>query len=219
MLLRTLEPEVMESHEDALDYDAMDHKEVNRKFVADLLASNPNLDEVLDLGTGTAQIPIELCRHSEHARVLAIDLSAEMLKVARVNVEVASLRDRIMLDRIDAKVLPYADGRFTAVMSNSIVHHIPDPAPVLAEAVRVLRGGGRLFIRDLARPETDAMLETLVSQYAADANYHQRQLFSDSLHAALSLEEVRAIVSGLGFARETAELTSDRHWTWSANKP
>lgn len=219
MLPRTLEPEVMETLEDALDYDYMDHAEVNRKFVADLLATAANLDETLDLGTGTAQIPIELCRQSPQARVLAIDLSTEMLLVARANIEVASLRDRIMLDCVDAKGLPYADARFSAVISNSIVHHLPDPAPALAEAARVLRSGERLFIRDLARPDSEATVRKLVNLYAAGANDHQRKLFADSLHAALSLAEIQAIVTALGFATETVALTSDRHWTWSAIKP
>lgn len=219
MLSRTLEPEVMDTAEDALDYDRMDHREVNQRFVEDFLAAAPALDEVLDLGTGTAQIPIALCRGTGEGRVLAIDLSSEMLLVARTNIEVAGFRDRIMLQLVDAKGLPYANGRFSAVMSNSIVHHIPWPAPVLAEAVRVTRAGGRLFVRDLARPESEAELTRLVELYTVGANDHQRQLFADSLHAALTVDEVRAMIAPLGFGPETISMTSDRHWTWSALKP
>ena len=68
-----------------------------------------------------------------------------MLDVARCNIELALLTERIMLDRVDAKVLPYDDGRFPIVMSNSIVHHIPDPTDVFREAVRVTAAGGLLF--------------------------------------------------------------------------
>lgn len=218
MLSRQLEPEVMDTAEDALDYDRMDHREVNRRFVDDFLAAAPDLDEVLDLGTGTAQIPIALCRSTSEGRVLVIDLSAEMLLVAKTNVEVAGLRERIMLQLVDAKGLPYGDGRFSAVMSNSIVHHIPDPAPALAEAVRVTRSGGRLFVRDLARPEDEATLDSLVERYTVGSNDHQRQLFADSLHAALTVAEMQEIVAALGFAPETVSMTSDRHWTWSAVK-
>jgi hypothetical protein len=57
-----------------------------------------------------------------------------------------------------------------------------------------------------------------VGQYAADADAHQRQMFADSLHAALTLDEVRAAVQSLGFDPDTVQLTSDRHWTWSARK-
>ena len=44
-------------------------------------------------------------------------------------------------------------------------------------------------------------------------------MFDDSLRAALSLSEVRAMVSSLGFEAETVQATSDRHWTWIAIKP
>jgi ubiquinone/menaquinone biosynthesis C-methylase UbiE len=172
----------------------------------------------LDLGTGTAQIPIELCTVDREARVVAIDLADEMLVVARRNVARHGLGDRITLERVDAKGLPLADGQFAAVMSNSIVHHIPEPRAALAEAVRVLAPRGLIFIRDLARPRDDARVKELVATYAAGCNAHQRQLFDDSLRAALSVNEVRALVNDLGFDPATVEATSDRHWTWSAFK-
>ena len=53
-LKRVLEPEVMDSVEEARDYDQMDHAAVNDVFVTDLLASGEIAGEVLDLGTGTA---------------------------------------------------------------------------------------------------------------------------------------------------------------------
>jgi ubiquinone/menaquinone biosynthesis C-methylase UbiE len=218
MLSRVLEPEVMDSQEDAHDYDSMDHREVNRLFVSDLLAAGPIDGEILDVGTGTAQIPIELARQHEGARILAVDLAEHMLKLARRNVERAGLTERIALERVDAKQLPYADGRFAAVISNSIVHHIPSPRGVLAEAVRVVAPGGLVFVRDLLRPEDDAAVRRIVDTYAAECNQHQRQLFEDSLRAAIDLEEIRQLVASLGFAANTVQATSDRHWTWSAMK-
>src|SRR6476620_5625595 len=64
MLPRVLEPEVMDTPEEARDYDAMDHSAVNRVFVADFLAVWDGRGPVLDLGTGTALVPIEFCRQS-----------------------------------------------------------------------------------------------------------------------------------------------------------
>jgi ubiquinone/menaquinone biosynthesis C-methylase UbiE len=216
MLSRILEPELMDSLDEAFDYDTMDHSAVNRVFVDDLLAMCPTPGDVLDLGTGTALIPIELCRREETCRVMAADAAVSMLQLARNNVESAGLIGRVQVSQIDAKQLPHADAMFDTVMSNSIVHHIPEPLAVLREAVRVVRPGGLLFFRDLLRPSDKATLEHLVETYAAGANEHQRQMFTDSLHAALSLEEVRGLVGSLGFSRETVQPTSDRHWTWSA---
>lgn len=218
-LKRVLEPEVMDSYEEARDYNEMDHSEVNRRFVDDLLAAGAIEDEVLDLGTGTALIPLELCRRHEACRVMAVDLAVHMLDIARYNIEVAGLMQRIMLDRIDAKELPYADDRFPVVMSNSIIHHIPEPFVTLAESVRVTAPGGLLFFRDLMRPADDATVNHLVQTYAGNENDHSRQMFDDSLRAALDLDEIRALVQRLGFAPETVNATSDRHWTWSAHKP
>ena len=218
MLPRTLETEAMDTLAEAVDYDSMDHREVNRVFVADLLAAGPGEGWILDLGTGTAQIPVELCRQDPGAKVLAIDAAEHMLRLAQKNIERAGLADRIRVERADAKRLPYADGAFFTVASNSIVHHIPEPTEVLAEAWRVLAPGGLIFIRDLFRPDDEATVEHLVATYAAGASEHQKQMLADSFHAALTVEEIRQIVILLGVAPETVRATSDRHWTWAARK-
>ena len=224
MLSRVLEPEVMDTPDEASAYDRMDHAEVNRCFVIDLLsaaaASGVNLHaaELLDLGTGTALIPIELCRRATSVRVCAVDAAQSMLDLAAVRVRDAGLSDRIQLELVDAKRLPYRDGQFAAVISNSIIHHLPEPAIALAEAVRVTSADGLLYFRDLLRPVDQATLEQLVDTYAAGADHRQRGLFADSLHAALSLDEMRQLVAALGFDPQGVTQTSDRHWTWAAKK-
>jgi len=224
-LTRILEPEVMDSPDDAADYDSMDHREVNQRFVTDLLAALPlapspespaPFPDILDLGTGTAQIPIELCRQHADCRVMAADAAVSMLELARYNLEIENLTHRIELAQVDAKRLPFRDGMFDVVMSNSIVHHIPEPSHVLSEAIRVTNSGGLLFIRDLLRPESDEQLNQLVATYTAGANDHQQRMFAESLHAALALDEIRALVASLGFMADGVQQTSDRHWTWSA---
>lgn len=137
-----------------------------------------------------------------------------MLDLARVKVVAAGFSQQIRLERVDAKKLPYPSGHFIAVISNSIVHHIPEPLGVSAEACRVLRPGDVLFFRDLLRPEDDAGVRSLVETYAAGANDRQRALFDASLRAALSLDEIRDLVSQLGHDSRHVSKTSDRHWTW-----
>lgn len=208
----------MDAPEVAAAYDAMDHAEVNRVFVTDLLASGPIEGLILDLGTGTAQLPIELCRRGEGYYVLAVDLSVHMLELARYNIEVASLIQQIQLGHVDAKRLPYGDGQFAAVISNGTLHHVSDPTAMLAEAARVAAPGGRLFFRDLLRPDSDDAVRRLVQGYAGQATEQQQQLFAASLRAALRLDELRTLVAQLGFDPETVQTTSDRHWTWQARK-
>ncbi|MDB5349521.1 MAG: rebM 1 [Planctomycetota bacterium] len=216
MIPRVLEPEAMDTAEDAAEYDAMDHSGVNVRFVADFLASHGPCrgGTILDVGTGTARIPLELCRVDPNAMVRAVDLAEHMLALGRKNVQEAGLTDRIRLEKVDAKGFPYPDRSFEAVISNSIVHHIPEPAAALAEMVRLVAPGGTLFCRDLARPESSEHLEQLVTMYAGRESASARDLLAASLHAALTLNEVRAIVSAMGFSADDVALTSDRHWTW-----
>ncbi|MRG92426.1 class I SAM-dependent methyltransferase [Polyangium spumosum] len=228
MLLRVLEPEVMDTPEEARDYDAMDHAAVNRAFCEDVLAVLPSPGRVLDVGTGTARIPIELCRLAEGAEVVAIDLADHMLALAQENITRAGLASRVTVAKIDAKALPWPDGSFGAVLSNSIVHHIPEPAAVLAEMWRVTSRGGVLFVRDLHRPDSEAEIDHLVALHggappadpaALPSFEHQRSLFRASLAAALTVAEVVALVAPLGIPASAVRMTSDRHWTLSAVKP
>jgi ubiquinone/menaquinone biosynthesis C-methylase UbiE len=227
VISRILEPELMDSPEDAREYDAMDHAAVNSQFVTDLLTALTDSSlqrlvqgtlNVLDLGAGTAQIPIELARRVPTLHVTALDAAESMLALARKNVLVAGVPDRIELVGADAKQLPFESASFPAVISNSILHHIADPRAVLAEAIRVAAPGGLLFHRDLARPQHEQQLDKIVNTYAAAATPYQRKLFADSLRAALTLDEIREIVAGFGFAPAAVQMTSDRHWTWSATK-
>jgi ubiquinone/menaquinone biosynthesis C-methylase UbiE len=161
---------------------------------------------------------VELCRQHATCRVIAGDAAIQMLELARYNIEIASLRHRIQLSQIDAKQLGFTDHYFDLVMSNSIIHHLPEPRKCLAEAVRVCRVGGWLFFRDLLRPANQKELDHLVQTYAGNENQHQRQMFEDSLHAALDLDEIRGLVGELGFPNDTVQQTSDRHWTWAVQK-
>lgn len=217
-LERVPEVEVMDTQQEAMDYDAMDHSEANMHFVADLLAVGGGNGDILDLGTGTAQIPILLCEQEVECRIMAADLSINMLEIARLNIEIAGLIEQIQLAHMDAKQLPSPDDYFNAVVCNGMLHHIPDPSVVLGEAVRVTKPAGLLFIRDLMRPSDEDQLRQLVHAYAGQTNDHQQQMFEDSLRAAFSLDEMGALVSQLGFAPDTVQATSDRHWTWTATK-
>ncbi len=228
-LNRILEPEVMDSEREAQEYNDMDHSVVNQRFVEELFQfvrdqnsvgadGEIDLGDVLDLGTGTALIPIELCRQDHECRVMAVDMAVSMLELARYNVEAGGMIERITLAQVDAKKMGYDRGAFDVVISNSIIHHIPQPLSCLREMVRVVAEDGLLFIRDLMRPEDTETLEELVVAYTGKESEYSQKLFRDSLHAALSLDEIRELVASLGFEPDSVKATSDRHWTWTAVK-
>jgi SAM-dependent methyltransferase len=212
-LSRVLEPEGMETPEEVAAYDAMDHGGVNARFVEDFLATGADPSRTIDLGTGTARIPLELCAVHASATVTAVDLAAEMLTFATENIASADLSTRITTLLGDAKRTPLPDASATAVISNSLVHHVPDPLPFFVDAARLLDTGGTLFVRDLARPEDEETVRRLVALYAERDTDHQRALFEASLRAAFTVGEIRALVARAGLAGATVTMTSDRHWT------
>jgi len=225
---RVLETEVMDTADEAREYDAMDHREVNARFCDDLLATGSIGPRVLDVGTGTALIPIALCTRAANVHVVAIDLAKHMLDLGEKNVQRAGFANRIMLERVDAKRMPYEDASFATTVSNSIIHHIPSPGAVFAEIHRVTEPGGLVFLRDLLRPENDAEVERLVSLYGGGAPrdasgqeswQRQRGLLRDSLKAALTTAEVVALARDAGMMSASVRVTSDRHWTLVYKKP
>jgi ubiquinone/menaquinone biosynthesis C-methylase UbiE len=215
---RVLEPEVMDTAEEAAEYDAMDHAGVNRRFCEDLLAAEPDPKRVADIGTGTALIPIELCRQHPRVRVVAADLAEHMLAKAAQNVKAAGFEERIELVKVDAKESGLQRGGFDVVMSNSILHHIPDPSKALADMLSLVAPGGLLFVRDLERPEDDAAVQKLVETYAANETKKARDLFEASLRAGLRIDELATMLSPLGVGSAALSRTSDRHWTLSFRK-
>jgi ubiquinone/menaquinone biosynthesis C-methylase UbiE len=209
---RVLEPEVMDTAAEAEAYDLMDHTEVNRAFVSRFLDLGGG-GRVIDLGCGPAHIAIELCRRDPFARVCALDASDHMLERGRARALEAGLGSRIELVRGDAMRTPYPDRAFDSLMSNSIVHHLPDPRPFLWEVARLVREGGAILLRDLFRPESDDELWHLVDIHAGDATSEQQKLFADSLHAAFTPAEVAAMLAECGLGDLRVYASSDRHWT------
>ncbi len=224
---RILEPELMDTPEAAAEYNALAHAEVNRLFAQDFLAFAQqayanDLDavawNVLDVGTGTALLPIELCKINSDVNVVAIDDAVSMLDLAIYNLEAAGMRERIALAKVDAKAMPYDDNSIEMVIANSIHHHIPDPQVCFAEIVRVTEDDGILFARDLARPDDEQAIDALVKRYVAKESTESQRLFAQSLRASLTVDDVADIVESLGFERSSVSMTSDRHWTWAAVK-
>jgi SAM-dependent methyltransferase len=224
---RILEPELMDTVEDARQYNQMNHADVNATFVGDLIRFGDQCQrngydglstDVLDVGTGTALIPIELCRRKSAVRVIAVDDAVSMLDLAVYNLESAGLRERVSLVKGDAKSLDFDEGFFDTTICNSLVHHSPDPEACFKEMHRVTASGGILFVRDLNRPANAEIARQWVGEVAGDESEYCQRLFLDSLHASLTVEEVQQIVSNLGYDTQSVTMTSNRHWTWAAVK-
>lgn len=191
MMERVLEPEVMDSLTEAIEYDAMDFTEVNTAFAKRAIALGPPQGIILDAGTGTGRIPLLISQMRSKWQIIAIDAAKSMLKVAAQHVQEANLQSSIRLELVDAKSLPYKDKHFDMIISNSLVHHLPNPLPFFKELKRVVKSNGGIFIRDLIRPENAQIMNALVDSIGEEYDEYQKKLFRDSLHAALTLSTLR----------------------------
>ena len=121
----------------------VDESEVERT-VQEILPPGP-ITDLLDIGTGTGRI-IEILG-PRVGRAVGIDLSHEMLTVARSNLERKSLRNCVV-QHGDMYQLPFPNKSFDAVTIHQVLHFAERPGDVIAEAVRVLRPGGFLVAAD-----------------------------------------------------------------------
>lgn len=100
-------------------------------------------DAVLDVGCGTGAVLALLHEKYPDRRYVGLDLTPEMIEVARA--KVAPGMEFVVGD---AENLPFDKASFDAVLCSNSFHHYPNPAAFLAGALRVLRPGGRLILRD-----------------------------------------------------------------------
>jgi len=112
------------------------------------------LSALLDVGTGTGRI-LELYGERGVAGV-GVDLSHEMLSVARANLSRAGLSN-VYVRHADMYRLPWPAPAFDAVTFHQVLHFADDPAAAIAEAARVVRPGGCVVIVDFAPHDVEAL--------------------------------------------------------------
>ena len=99
--------------------------------------------ETLEVAIGTG---LNLPHYPAEVKLIGIDLSPEMLAIARDRAE--KLGREVELREADAQSLPFEDATFDTVLSTYSLCNVPDDAKVVAEMKRVLRPGGRLILVD-----------------------------------------------------------------------
>jgi ubiquinone/menaquinone biosynthesis C-methylase UbiE len=213
MLERILEPEVMDCEQEAIDYDAMDFTDVNTDFAELAISLASDTAKILDVGTGTARIPIIISNLRPDCSILAIDMAKSMLNLAQKNIDDANKTGQIKLRLADGKKMPFSSGEFDLIISNSLVHHLSDPLSFFLEIKRVLKPQGNILIRDLFRPETESQLEQILQEANLDYNPHHKKLFRDSLYAAFTMGEIANIANKAGLNNAKIYQSSNRHWT------
>jgi ubiquinone/menaquinone biosynthesis C-methylase UbiE len=129
-------------------FDSDRRRRADRRFFAPVLEDLAEDEQVVDLGAGTGYLSLQIAREIPRGHVVAVDLSEDMLARLRDRARVAGLSDRVQTVCAEAAFTSLADESADRVVSSSLLHEVPDPGAVLAEAARLLRPGGRLVLKD-----------------------------------------------------------------------
>jgi arsenite methyltransferase len=144
-------------------------------------------ETVLDLGSGAgADVLISARRVAPHGRAIGLDMTTEMLDLARANAAEAGVTNVEFIEGY-LENIPLPDGSVDVVISNCVINLAADKQVVLEEAARVLRAGGRLAVSDvIADPGMD------------DATRADAEQWTGCIAGALTDTEYRAALSDAG---------------------
>ena len=210
---RCLEKEIMDGEEQVRAYAQANFSKENQWFVEQFLDTFPEFREgmILDLGCGPADIPIRLVRLCTGFNIVGVDASAPMITLAQKAIHEANCSEqiRIVCQRIQNVVL---EERADAIISNSLVHHVPNPLQFWYALKQLAKPGAPVLVMDLLRPESAEEAQALVDHYAADEPEQLRLDFYNSLLAAFSEDEVAAHLAEMNLSRLLIDVPDDRHW-------
>ena len=175
-------------------------EEVERRLLNVL--SDGEINSLLDIGTGTGRILEIFAPYIE--RGLGVDLSPDMLTVARASLAARQIRHcQVRLG--DMYDIPVADDGWDMVILHQVLHFADDPALALREAARVLRPGGTAMIVDFAPHDCEFLRED---------HQHRRLGFAD--------DEVAGWARAAGLATAAVDHLAGGELTvalWRLSKP
>jgi ubiquinone/menaquinone biosynthesis C-methylase UbiE len=161
---------------------SMPYRLVARRVILPwILQGEQPAGEGLEIGAGSGAMTAQMLTLYPRFRMVATDYDTELVSTAEQLL--AGFGKRASVQRADAAQLPFQAGRFDLVLSAAMLHHVIEWDNALAEAVRVLRPGGRLIGYDML----DTVPVRLMHIGERETTLLQRQ---DQLRAALERLDV-----------------------------
>jgi ubiquinone/menaquinone biosynthesis C-methylase UbiE len=134
-----------------------------REIAAAIAAEAPAGATVVDLGSGTGEVLVQVANLAPSLELTGVDVDADMVARARRKAAGRASGSAANLPWFvvaDAASLPFADESVDLVVSSYAVHHLPDRHAARAEILRILKPGGKAIIWDVVSPHGDPVGST-----------------------------------------------------------
>ncbi|MFZ0035500.1 MAG: class I SAM-dependent methyltransferase [Sedimentisphaerales bacterium] len=148
----------------AIFYDAIPARILKKpeRKIADDIIEKIKSGTIVDLGSGTGFLSIEIAKRLPRLRVYGIDLSSQMVKIAKRHTQGIT---NAKFELADAAALPFGDDSIDFIVSTGSLHHWNKPAKVFDECYRVLKKDGQGWIYDPCRDALNENVEQAKKDY------------------------------------------------------
>jgi SAM-dependent methyltransferase len=155
-------------------------------------------DRVLDVGCGTGDTARAAARRASKGSVIGVDLSREMLGVARDRTERAGI-DNLSFEQADVQVYPFEPDGFDAAISKTGTMFFGDPVAAFGNIALALRPGGRLAMLVWRSVSDNEWFREIVTAFAAGRDLPAPPPDAPGPFALADPERIRRVLPAAGF--------------------
>lgn len=155
----------------AHSYDFVNHvlsfnmdKRWRKQLVKRLPTNHPT--RILDVATGTGDLAIMMAKHCKGAKTRAVDISENMLEIAKKKAYKAKLDDKILFQKANVESLPFEDNTFNYCTISFGMRNFENIDKSLKEIYRCLKPGGKLFILEFGKKPSSKFLQFFYKIYS-----------------------------------------------------
>ena len=191
---RKLEKEIMDNKEQVDAYAHANFSESNTLFINKVTDDNFfKLNNILDLGCGPADIPIELAKTNSKIKIIAVDGSKSMIAYAKKQIKLLNLLKRITLvnSKLPGIKKTVKDKTFDIIISKDLLHHLPNPWIFWEEIKGLSHKGTVIYVMDLLRPKNKNDAKKMVDSVSNNESKILKTDFYNSLLAAFTIKEIK----------------------------
>lgn len=204
----------MDDEEQVRAYALADFEEPHSQFILLLrerLSALPETGHALDMGCGSGDISRRFALAFPGWTIDGIDGSRTMLDAACEMAIREGIGDRLKFREVLLPAAPPENLSYDLIFSNSLLHHLSDPAVFWTSLVNWSGAHTDAFVMDLMRPSSPAQARSMVQQYSGGEPEILQTDFFNSLLAAFEPQEITAQLAMASLSQLQSEIVSDRH--------